>query len=229
MGDEKQWAVAMKDKLAFIHEQAAKKKGGSIEVEPDFYPPGHGSKKKSSCACVTQIRCRFFELIMHPQFDNVMTGCILGNMIVMAATYYDQESWYESLLDILNSVFTYIFIVEFVMKHIGLGMRQYWGDTWNRLDGTLVLISIAGIAAGGITTFSLLRSLRVLRVLRLIKGVPGLRSIATTLYLSIPSLGNVGIMLLLILYVYAVLGMNLFFEVKHQQHITKDVNFETFW
>merc|ERR1712178_190255 len=83
---------------------------------------------------------------------------------------------------------------------------------------------------GGLgSSVSLLRSLRVLRVLRLIKGVPGLRSIATTLYLSIPSLGNVGIMLLLILYVYAVLGMNLFYEVKHQQHITKDVNFETFW
>jgi len=91
-----------------------------------------------------------------------------------------------------------------------------------------VCFSILGMVGGLGSSVSLLRSLRVLRVLRLIKGVPGLRSLATTLYLSIPSLGNVGIMLVLILYVYAVLGMNLFFGVKHQENINSEVNFETF-
>jgi len=56
-----------------------------------------------------------------------------------------------------------------------------------------------------------------------------LRSLATTLYLSIPSLGNVGIMLVLILFVYSVLGMNLFNKVKRQTFLNEAANFECFW
>merc|ERR1719453_2195442 len=126
---------------------------------------------------------------------------ILLNMLVMAVTWKAMEGMFE----IVNLIFTWIFIVEFLVKHMGLGMKQYWRDIWNKLDGTIVLISVFSMALSLGSSAGLLRTLRVLRLVRLIKGVPGLRSLATTLYLSLPSLGNVGIMLLLTLYVYAVL------------------------
>jgi len=229
--DEKQWAVAVRDKMEIVREKqaaAAGKSGKVLEIEPEFLPPGHG-KKKPSCGCVHKIRMTVYGGIMHPWFDNAMMTVILANMLVMAATFYKEPGWYETILRLANTVFSYIFIVEMFFKLIGLGFSQYVGDVWNKLDGSIVLISIAGMFGGMGSSVSLLRSLRVLRVLRLIKGVKGLRSLASTLYLSIPSLGNVGIMLLLILYIYAVLGLNLFFNVKHGQHINKDVNFETFF
>ena len=42
----------------------------------------------------------------------------------------------------LESAFTVIFIVEFTLKHLGLGVQGYWGETWNRLDGFIVLSSV---------------------------------------------------------------------------------------
>jgi len=153
---------------------------------------------------------------------------ILANMVVLAAQYYDQPDDYAEGLRVLNVIFTWVFLCELLYKLIGLGLKQYLKDGWNRLDGTIVVADLVSTVAGAGAGVSLLRTLRVLRVVRLIKGVRGLRSLATTLYLSIPSLGNVGIMLGLIMYVYAVLGMNLFYGVKRQGSIDATYNFESF-
>jgi len=236
--DEKQWAVAMKNKLEIVREEEkakrekAKRRNKNAEVEeeePEFLPPGHGAKNRGACACVTQIRIKFYEVIMMPEFDTLMMTVILLNMVSLAGNFYNQPDSYTDVLQLANQAFTYVFITEMACKLIGLGYIQYLSDVWNRLDGGIVCFSVLGMIVGLGPAASLLRSLRVLRLLRMVKTMPGLRSLATTLYLSIPSLGNVGIMLVLIIYIWAILGMNLFYQVKHQTHINAEVNFETFW
>jgi voltage-dependent calcium channel L type alpha-1D len=49
-----------------------------------------------------------------------------------------------------------------------------------------------------------------------------------TLFLSLSSLANVAVILLLLYFVYAVVGMNLFAGVKYGQYINRDANFSTF-
>ena len=86
------------------------------------------------------------------------------------------------------------------------------------LDGTIVTLSIVEmlltwlVAGGGfnLSFLRILRMLRVLRVLRLVKGSPGLQRLFRTLLFSLPSLFNVGGLLALAFFIYAVLGMNLF-------------------
>jgi hypothetical protein len=51
-----------------------------------------------------------------------------------------------------------------------------------------------------------LRILRILRILRLLKGAKELRNLLVTMILSFPSLLNVGSMLALVVFIYAVLG-----------------------
>merc|ERR1711959_474085 len=83
--DEKQWAVAMKAKIEIVREQEAKKKlkkGQEPEPIVDFYPPGFNvytgkPQKKGSCGCITNIRVYFFDLVMHPIFDNIMMTIIM--------------------------------------------------------------------------------------------------------------------------------------------------------
>jgi len=228
--EEKQWAVAMKNKIEIVREQAKKKgKQAAIAFVPEFLPPGHGKKLRGTCACVTKMRQKVFGWVMDSTFDNVMMTIILFNMAVLAAQYYDQSDTYVDICEILNRVFSHMFQIELLFKLFGMGCKQYCKDVWNRLDGAIVLVDLASAIAGGGPAVSLLRTLRVLRLVRLIKGIKGLRSLATTLYLSIPSLGNVGIMLVLILYVYAILGMNLFYNVKHRQSIDSTYNFSQFW
>ncbi len=49
---------------------------------------------------------------------------------------------------ILNYIFSFIFILETVLKLIGLGFKEYFKDKWNRFDFIIVMVSIiAEIAA----------------------------------------------------------------------------------
>jgi len=55
-----------------------------------------------------------------------------------------------------------------------------------------------------------------------------LQVIFSTLIVTFPSLANVGALLLLFIYIYSVLGMNLFAQVKLQADLNRHANFQTF-
>ena len=94
--------------------------------------------------------------------------------------------------------------------------RQYLEDRWNRFDALLVLGSAADVAmqlaqadvaaAGTPQLLRVVRVVRIARILRIVKSAARLRKLFYTLYLSLPSLANVGSLLFLLLFVYAVLG-----------------------
>ena len=48
-----------------------------------------------------------------------------------------------------------------------------------------------------------------------------------TVYLSLPSLMNVGGLLFLLLFIYAVMGVSIFGRVVHHAELTEDANFDT--
>ena len=73
-----------------------------------------------------------------------------------------------------------------------------------------------------------LRVFRILRILRLLKGAKQLRDLIVTMILSFPSLINVGSILALIIFIYSVLGVNLFTFLVHGETLNDDRNFDTF-
>jgi len=68
----------------------------------------------------------------------------------------------------------------------------------------------------------------VLRIVRLLKSAKGLRDLLMTMVYSAPALVNVGSLLFLVVFIYAVLGMNLFPYVMQGDNVTPERNFETF-
>jgi hypothetical protein len=99
-------------------------------------------------------------------------------------------------------------------------------DGWCRFDLLVVLISIAGVVIDlatpqNLEVLPLLRVLRLVRVFRLIPKAEGLRNLLQTLVFSLPALGNIGGVLLLFFFIYAVVGMNLFGAVKHGQFLDR--------
>jgi len=54
----------------------------------------------------------------------------------------------------------------------------------------------------------------VLRVIRLIQKAEVLRVIIDTLIMTLPQMANIGALLLLVYYIFAVLGMQLFSTIK---------------
>lgn len=74
---------------------------------------------------------------------------------------------------------------------------------------------------GNLGIVSLLRVIRVIRIFRLIPKARGLRVLLQTLISSLPALWNVGLMTLIFFFMYAVMGMQLFGQIVHQDFITR--------
>ena len=78
------------------------------------------------------------------------------------------------------------------------------------------------------TVLRVIRVARVLRILRLLKNLKGLRDLLMTVVFALPALANVATLLGLVIFMYAVLGMNMFSFVMHGDALSTDRSFETF-
>merc|ERR1711988_209889 len=96
----------------------------------------------------------------------------------------------------------------------------YVGNGWNRLDAFTVVTSWIGIVAENAGGIQALRAIRVTRLLLLLKNAPQLQSLLKTLLISLLPAFNITILLLLVLFVYAVVGMHLFGEMPRGQFVT---------
>ena len=110
-------------------------------------------------------------------------------------------------------VFVGIFTLECILKISAFGFKVYFIEAWNKFDFAIVVMSLIAIdedlIAEGINVTPL-RIIRVARLLRMIKASKGLRSLIKTLWLSLPNIVNVGALLFLVLFTFAVAGMDLF-------------------
>lgn len=78
------------------------------------------------------------------------------------------------------------------------------------------------------TLFRVIRLARIGRVLRLIRAAKGIRTLLFALMMSMPALFNIGLLLFLVMFIYAIFGMANFAYVKKQDGIDDMFNFETF-
>ena len=130
----------------------------------------------------------------------VVNAIILGvetNHEVMAAVGHE--------LLALDHVILWIFIAELALL-IASRRLQFFKDPWCVFDFLVVIIAF--VPATG--SLSVLRALRVLRVLRLINKVESMRTVVGALLSSLPGLGSVFSLILIIFYVSAVISTNMF-------------------
>ncbi|NQX97279.1 MAG: ion transporter [Flavobacteriales bacterium] len=155
----------------------------------------------------------FFKQISESKwFGNFVTIAILiAGVLVGMATYSEFAEKHSFILNLLNKIILYIFIVEIAVKMIAEGKKPwvYFNDGWNVFD--FVIVTAAFLPFGG-SSVAILRLLRLLRVLKLVKALPKLQMLVGALLKSIPSMGYVSILLLLLFYIYAVAGVFFFSE-----------------
>ena len=109
------------------------------------------------------------------------------------------------LLPAINGVVLTIFVIEIGLRIFARGPAFFRG-AWNLFD--FFVVAVALIPDGG--AYSVLRALRILRVLRLLSTISKLRQIVESLLLALPGIGWVAVLLLLIYYVFAVMGTQLY-------------------
>jgi voltage-gated sodium channel len=146
-------------------------------------------------------------------FQNGVLAVIVTNALLIGlATDPDLLSDHRSLFRFFNALIQIVFVVEIAIRLVAYAPRvhRFFADGWNVFDFTVVALSLVP-AVGPFATVA--RLARLLRALRLVSVVPELRLIVGTMVRSIPSMGHVLLLLGLMLYVYAVLGVHLFREV----------------
>ena len=72
------------------------------------------------------------------------------------------------------------------------------------------------------------RTIRVSRVVRVIRFLPGIQRMIAILATSAPALVTVGLLMCIIIYVYAIVAMNLFGQVAFGEYINEQANFASF-
>ncbi|MCB9207625.1 MAG: ion transporter [Ignavibacteriales bacterium] len=131
-----------------------------------------------------KINVFFYKIINYKYFDLIIMVCIVFNIVTMALSYETSSTSYNTILDNINYFFTAVFILECILKFLGLGFRGYLYSSWNKFDLFVVLTSIIDILMNNLgqsfLSFlrvgpQLARILRVMRVSRLLKLVKSLK------------------------------------------------------
>ena len=156
-------------------------------------------------------------LVKSQPFDYFLLAAVFGNTIVLSLDAYGISSAEAAQLSILNTVFTWIFIVEASLKITGLGIVKYLRDKMNYLDLTVVLLSIVEMAfqsgKGNLSAFKavrIFRIFRVLRVARLLKSMKSMQNILKVLVNSMDQFMYVLMLMFLFNFIYALLGMQIY-------------------
>lgn len=153
-------------------------------------------------------------------FETAILVLIVANVVFMMFEHENQDEWVSDLLVISNLVFTLIFLLEALIKIIAYSVNKmnYFADGWNRFDFIVVLFSMFGLISGNGGGASVLRVFRIARVFRLVKRLNGLNILFKTLLISVPTMLNVGGLMFIFFFIFAVLGMNLFGKVQTEDN-----------
>ncbi|XP_009871549.1 PREDICTED: sodium channel protein type 5 subunit alpha-like, partial [Apaloderma vittatum] len=173
-----------------------------------------------------------FDMVSHKAFDITVVTFICLNMVVMMAETND--NYVKDVLNKINFFFVAVFTGECVIKMLAL-RHYFFTSGWNIFDLAVVVLSLVsiGLSEGFRTLFSptllrIFRLARIGRILRLIRRARGIRTLLFALLMSLPALFNIGLLLFLVMFIYAIVGMTNFACIGWEGGIDNLFNFQTF-
>ncbi|XP_075055396.1 sodium channel protein type 8 subunit alpha [Mixophyes fleayi] len=149
-------------------------------------------------------------IVMDPFVDLAITICIVLNTLFMAMEHYPMTEEFESVLIVGNLIFTGIFTAEMFLKLVAMDPYYYFQEGWNIFDSFIVSLSLMELGLQDVEGLSVLRSFRLLRVFKLAKSWPTLNMLIKIIGNSVGALGNLTVVLAIIVFIFAVVGMQLF-------------------
>ncbi|QGH33214.1 ion transporter [Gracilibacillus salitolerans] len=150
------------------------------------------------------------KFVMHKRFNWFITGLIILNAILIGLeTFPNIYEDYHSFFLVIDIIILTIFTIEVILKMVVL-KKSYFSNPWNIFDFVIVLGSLILYSTPFV---SVLRIFRVLRVFRTITVIPTLRRIVSALFMAIPTISSVLLIMLIIFYVYAILGTSFYGDI----------------
>uniref|UniRef100_H0VCL0 Sodium channel protein n=1 Tax=Cavia porcellus TaxID=10141 RepID=H0VCL0_CAVPO len=177
---------------------------------PWWYKCAHTVLIWNCCVPWVKFKHIIYLIVMDPFVDLGITICIVLNTLFMAMEHYPMTEQFDNVLSVGNLVFTGIFTAEMVLKLIALDPYEYFQQGWNIFDSIIVTLSLVELGLANVQGLSVLRSFRLLRVFKLAKSWPTLNMLIKIIGNSVGALGNLTLVLAIIVFIFAVVGMQLF-------------------
>uniref|UniRef100_A0A1Q3G4E2 Voltage-dependent L-type calcium channel subunit alpha n=2 Tax=Culex tarsalis TaxID=7177 RepID=A0A1Q3G4E2_CULTA len=189
-----------------------------------------------------RIQYKVWWFVTSQPFEYMIFVLIMINTITLSMKFYRQPEIYTEVLDLLNLIFTAVFALEFVFKLAAFRFKNYFGDAWNVFDFIIVLGSFIDIVysevnvskgmKGGssIISINFFRLFRVMRLVKLLARGEGIRTLLWTFIKSFQALPYVALLIVMLFFIYAVIGMQVFGKIAmdDETSIHRNNNFQTF-
>eukprot|EP00736_Rhodelphis_marinus_P001469 Rmarinus@m.27381 len=162
-------------------------------------------------------------VVNHTVFTTLMILLIFLNGIILGVAVELPEENYKAhtALELMDNIVLISFSVEIALKWLD-NFKAFWNDGWNLFDFVITIMSaipellllfIGTDAQSSAQVAKIARQMRVFRTMRSFKMVVRFRSlriIVRTILEAFQSLGNIMLLLLIIIYIYAIIGINVF-------------------
>ena len=137
-------------------------------------------------------------------------ACIVLNTLVLAADHYAIDQTLYDVLEVLNLVFTVLFGLEMFVKLMAVGPKRFFHKISYVLDSLILCVAIVEFGVGNSASLSAIRSFRLLRAFKMIAHRPQLKALLAAVLLCAEDLVYFSLLMLLFVFVYAILGLQLF-------------------
>nr|XP_019612826.1 PREDICTED: voltage-dependent L-type calcium channel subunit alpha-1C isoform X32 [Rhinolophus sinicus] len=185
-----------------------------------------------------QHQYKVWYVVNSTYFEYLMFVLILLNTICLAMQHYGQSCLFKIAMNILNMLFTGLFTVEMILKLIAFKPKHYFCDAWNTFDALIVVGSIVDIAITEVNnaeensriSITFFRLFRVMRLVKLLSRGEGIRTLLWTFIKSFQALPYVALLIVMLFFIYAVIGMQVFGKIalNDTTDINRNNNFQTF-
>jgi voltage-gated sodium channel len=152
------------------------------------------------------LSARLAAVLENARFQRFILALIVLNAVLLGLQTSERiVAWAGPTLDLIDRMIVAVFVVEIAMR-LFVARAAFFRDPWNWFD--VLVVGTALIPANA--HFAVLRALRVLRVMRLVAISPSLRHVVGAMLAALPGLAATASVLVLVFYVFAVIGTHLF-------------------
>ena len=211
--------------LRHVLEGASERALPSTQAAPEQAKRGGHKLEARILAGAGSFRCAAYEFVESRFFSTFILIVILLNTVTLILKCFKYISINSGIyMVIIENIFLGIYLTEATMKLIAY-KHFYFYTFWNCLDFFIIVNNLAefvlpllletgDIGGMGILRlfriFKAIRALRALRVLRTIRFLSSLNVILTTMFESIQSIGSIVVLMVVVMYMFSVMGKSLF-------------------
>ncbi|XP_008410035.1 sodium channel protein type 4 subunit alpha-like isoform X2 [Poecilia reticulata] len=173
-------------------------------------------------ACLLIVQHRLFEIFI------IFIILLSSAALALEDTLLFHRPVLQMVLDKADQVFTFLFLMEMLLKWTAFGFRKYFSSFWCWLDFLILdvsLFSSVGVMLGYSAAY--LRTLRALRTLRVPSRFKGMRVVLRDMAAIAPSMCNSLLVVVFVWLIFSILGVNMFAgKFAYCSNHTDDVIFE---